>query len=433
MRPSPVLFSVCLVLGVVAGSLRADDPPRIPWLWTTATAVPSKWTSEESGYFSLVEGKNGKLYLGAAKYGANAYLLEVDPAAPKEMKVVIDAQKEIGNGATGFAAQAKFHTRNNVGSSGKIYVGTKQGYPKEGEKRSEYLGGYPMVYDPATGKTRTYPIPVPNQGVISVTPDESRGVAYISTCSDERPTESAHFMILDLESGKYRDLGDTRHMYAFIVVDHLGRAYHPWLGGEIGRYDPRTDKLQMLKQTIDGQPITQNSPHKLLADPKSHPINWDISPDGKTLWAVAMSGNALYSYDLTGDGDTLAGKFHGPLIPAATATDCRAMCVGPDGTVWAGIAATYGKEGQWLELVSYKPGDQATKHHGRLAIQNPDYTKFTDDAGKELRWHHGVHRPTPDGPLVPRYTIMAIAAAKDGTVYMTTLYPFTLHAVKVKP
>ena len=55
-----------------------------------------------------------------------------------------------------------------------------------------------MVYDPATGRTRVYPIPVPHQGIISVTPDESRGVAYISTCSDERPVESAHFLILDL-------------------------------------------------------------------------------------------------------------------------------------------------------------------------------------------------------------------------------------------
>ena len=79
-----------------------------------------------------------------------------------------------------------------------------------------------MVYDPATGKTRVYQIPVPHQGIISVTPDESRGVAYISTCSDERPIESTHFMILDLETGKYRDLVDARHMYAFIVVDQLG-------------------------------------------------------------------------------------------------------------------------------------------------------------------------------------------------------------------
>ena len=62
-------------------------------------------------------------------------------------------------------------------------------------------------------------------------------------------------MILDLKTGKYRDLLDCQHMYAFIVVDHLGRAYHPILGGDIARYDPKTDKLERLKQTIDGKPL----------------------------------------------------------------------------------------------------------------------------------------------------------------------------------
>ena len=213
-----------------------------------------------------------------------------------------------------------------------------------------------MVYDPATGRTRVYPIPVPHQGIISVTPDESRGVAYISTCSDERPVESAHFLILDLATGKYRDLMDTHHMYAFIVVDHLGRAYHPILGGEVARYDPRTDTLTRLKQTIDGRPPTADS---LLAHPESHPINWEVSPDRKTLYAVAMSGNQLYAYDLTAEGDVLPGRRLGPLSAGAKATDCRAMCVGPDGTVWAGVAVTTAKGGQLLHVVRYRPGDPA--------------------------------------------------------------------------
>ena len=125
-----------------------------PWLWSQAYAVPKETSSEGSGYFSIVEGKNGRLYIGTAKYGSNAYLVEFDPAT-KAMKVVVDCQKEIGTSPTGFAAQAKIHTRNNVGESGKIYFATKQGYPKEGEARSSYLGGYPMVYDPATVPARS--------------------------------------------------------------------------------------------------------------------------------------------------------------------------------------------------------------------------------------------------------------------------------------
>ncbi|HZT78877.1 MAG TPA: hypothetical protein VFA26_01540 [Gemmataceae bacterium] len=109
------------------------------WLLGHAYKIPSQYTNQESGYFSIVEGKNGRICVGAAKYGVNAYLIEFDPkTAP--MKMVVDAHKVIGTDAKGFAAQSKFHTRNNVGASGKIYAGTKQGYPEKGEQRTDYKG-----------------------------------------------------------------------------------------------------------------------------------------------------------------------------------------------------------------------------------------------------------------------------------------------------
>jgi len=402
-------------------------PESPKWLYSTAYEIPKHTTSEGSGYFAIVEGKNRHIYIGAAKYGSNAYLVDFDPMA-KSMSVAVDCMKEIGLTATGFAAQAKIHTRCNVGPSGKIYFATKQGYPKEGEQRGDYPGGYPMVYDPQTGHTRVYPIPVAHQGTISITPDESRNIAYISTCSDGRPIESTHFMILNLETGAYRDLLDCQHIYAFIVIDRKGRAYHPIRGGEIARYDPAADSLDRLKQTIDGQPPAAES-H--LVDPESHPINWDISPDRATLWAVAMSGNALYSYDLTGAGDTLAGKSHGPMIPTAKSTDCRAMCAGPDGTVWMGVAAN--TDQQYLHLASYRAGASGCVDHGPIAVSNPNFTQFKDADGKDLPWHNGFYTHA-DGSLVPRYSIMGICAATDGTVYLTTLSPFTLHAIKgMKP
>lgn len=423
------LATLLVVLLISRHNSHAADPAETThqhFVWSTAHRIPAELTSEESGYFSIIEGKNKRIYIGTAKYGDNAYLVEFDPLTQK-LRTVLDAEKEIGVDRKGFAAQAKFHTRNNVGKSGRIYLATKQGYPKDGEQRTDYPGGHPMVFDPTTGKTRVYDIPVKHHGVISITPDESRGVAYISTCDDARPIESTHFMILDLTSGEYRDLMDCRHMYSFIVVDHLGRAYHPILDGGIARYDPRMGQLERLKQTIDGQPTTRES---LLADPNSHPINWDISPDRRTLYAVAMSGNQLYSYDLTGEGDTLTGRSLGPLIPSAKATDCRAMCVAPDGTVWAGVAATFEGRGQFLHVMSWRPGDKSPTDHGPIAISNPDYETFTDDSGKTKQWHHGVYKLS-DGKLLPRYVIMGICAAGDGTVYLTTLYPFTVHAIRI--
>lgn len=416
---------LCLALASNGFARADDDPPKRQWLPATAYAIPKETTNQGSGYFSIVTGKNDRLYIGTAKYGVNSYLVEFEPVQ-KKMRVVVDTHKEIGTSATGFAAQSKIHTRNNVGPSGKIYFATKQGYPEKDEKRSDYPGGYPMVYDPKTETTRVYPIPIPHQGIISITPDESRGVAYISTCADSRP-DSSHFMILDLETGRYRDLIDCQHIYAFIVVDWLGRAYHPIQGGEIARYDPRTDKLERLKQTIDGQPPTVESN---LALPETHPINWDISPDGKTLFAVPMSTNQLFAYDLTAEGETLPGRAAGILIPGAKSTDCRAMCVGPKGDVWMAVTERDAHVGSLLHLVYMCACDTAPKDLGPVAIRNPDYTEFKDSSGKELPWHHGLIK-LPDGTTTTRHVTMGITEGPGGLVYILALAPYTL--IEVQP
>ncbi len=422
--PHALAFLLAAFVGLPL--LRAAEPLPSKRLPATAHAIPKETTSEGSGYFSIVEGRNGRLYIGTAKYRTNGFLVEFDPPT-RAMRVRVDAHKEIGTAAMGFAAQAKIHTRNNTGPSGRIYFGTKQGYPTQEESRLDYPGGYPMVYDPATGQTRVYPIPVPHQGIISVTPDEARGVAYISTCSDERPTESTHFMILDLANGTYRSLLDCRHMYAFIVVDWLGRAYHPILGGDIARYDPRTDALEQLKQTIDARPPAKES---LLAHPESHPINWDISPDGKTLYAVAMSGNQLYRYDLTQAGPSLRGRSLGKLLADAERTDCRALCVGPTGTLWAAVWGASKSAGNYLHVVSWRDGDSAPRDHGAMIVGNPDYTPFKDASGKPLPYHHGMKR-LADDTLVPLYH-MGICEGRDGTVNVLTIAPYTLHRIAAK-
>ena len=425
-----IRLALCVACGwLLLVASASAQPPEKPWLYTTARAIPKNLTNQGSGYFSIIEGKNGRLYIGTAKYGENAYLVEYDPVT-QQMTVVVDCMKEIGSTATGFAAQAKIHTRNNVGASGKIYFGTKQGYPEKekNEKFTDYPGGYPMVYDPETRTTKVYPIPVPHHGIISVTPDEVRNVAYVSTCSDERPVESSRFLKLDLATGKYQDLGETNHVYAFIVVDSLGRAYHPLRGGDILRYDPKTDKVERLKQTIDGAPPTAES-H--LADENSHPINWEIAPTRKTLYAVPLGGNQLYSYDLTQKGDVLPGKSLGKLCATAESTDCRAMCVAPTGIVWAAVTAAYGKGRSFAQLVQYKPNDPAPVEVGPLAVRNPEFTTFTDRKLVPYPWHQGFRR-FGDGNLIPTSVMLGICATREAQ-YVLSLAPFTLLEARNRP
>jgi sugar lactone lactonase YvrE len=343
------------------------------------------------------------------------------------MRVAVDAHKAIGIDLKGFGSQSKIHTRNNTGASGKIYFGTKQGYPDPAkEKREDYPGGYPMVYDPAADTTKVYPIPVPHHGINSVTPDESRGIVYFSTCSDGRPGpgENSIFGYVDLKTGKATEIMDTRHIYGFICIDYLGRAYHPTLEGKIVRYNPDTKQTEVLLQTIDGKTPAPGDGTN-LAEEKGHPINWDITPDGKTLYSLPMAANNIYSYDLTQEGNVLKGKSHGELIPGAKQTDCRAMCVGPTGIAWAAITENVDGFGSKLHLVSYQAGDAATKDHGVVKVTNPDFTEFKDKDGKDLPFHGGFVKQS-DGTMLTKYVILGVCQAKSGAVYILALHPYSV-------
>jgi sugar lactone lactonase YvrE len=406
-----------LVLSSLCSLCLCGESSSAEWLLAHAYKIPSQYTNQESGYFSIIEGHNGRLYVGAAKYGVDAYLIEFDPRA-ETMKMVLDVHQVIGSRATGFAAQAKIHTRNNVGASGKIYVGSKQGYPEKGEKRTDYPGGYVITYDPKTGQAEHFGIAKAHHGIISVMPDEARRVAYVSTCSDDRPIDHTHFMILDLKKKTYRDLGDMEHPFAFIVLDDRGRAYHPVRGGRIARFDPDADKLEKLAVTVDSNP----PPVSITRDGAI--LNWETSPERKMLFAVEMTTNQVFTFDLTAQGDKVPGRSRGPLLPDAKRTDCRAMCVSADGTMWAAVTDQGAPEGAVMHLVSLRPGDKAPRDHGPVGIANPDYTKFVDREGKPLPWHHTV-RKAKDGTLTP-WQPLGICAARDGTVYVVTLAPFTL-------
>jgi hypothetical protein len=383
-----------------------------------AYKLPSEYTNQESGYFSIIEGKNGKLYIGCAKYGVNAYLVEFDPKTEKT-RMVMDVHEVIGSKATGFAAQAKLHTRNNVGTvTGKIYVGSKQGYPEKGESRDAYPGGYVLTHDPKTGKNEHFGIARPKHGIISVMPDEESGLAYVSTCSDSRPIDHTHFMVLDLKTKQYTDLGDMEHSYAFVVLDEKRRALHPVRGGLVARYDPATKVLDKLSITVDGKPV----PKELAKEGAIQ--NWDTTADRKTLYCVEMTTNQLFAFDLTAAGDALPGRALGQLLPHSTDTDCRALAVGPDGTVWMAVTDRKWPDGGLAHLVSYSPGDSAPKDHGGIGIKNPDYVTLTGPDGKPKPWHHTL-RKEKDGTRTP-WQPLGIAAAADGTPYVLTLAPFTL-------
>ena len=70
----------------------------------------------------------------------------------------------------------------------------------------------------------------------------------------------------------------------------------------------------------------------------------------------------------------------------------------------------------------------APRDLGPLAVENPDYTAFQDGEGKPLPFRHGLRR-LDDGTMLPQIP-MGICAARDGTVYVTVISPFTLLAIR---
>lgn len=423
----PPTFTRRQLLAATAGAVlarpgRAATPEAgLRWLPAHAYHIPSRYTTEESGYQSLGEGKDGKLYIGAAKYGFNAYLLEFDPHS-EELEVAIDVMKTIGSSVTGFAAQAKIHTPDVCAPSGRIYCGSKQGYPKEGEKRDDYPGGYPLVFDPKTRSVKAYPIPFPHCGVISHVPDEARRISYISTCDDARPEESSHFMVLDWKTETYRDLGDLHRSFAYIQRDYRERALHVARDARVGAYDPASQQLTMLKMTLDGR---RPEPGSFLWE--NHPLELGMSPEGKTLYMLPLSENALYIADLTRPDDDLPLRRFAPMLSGAPekGTDCRAVDVDRHGIVWAVVRQDL-PEGKFAHhLVRFDPRRGQSRDLGVLYVTNPDYENFTDAEGKPKPWHHGFWT-TSDGKLTPLHAHMAIKAARDGTVWVTIIAPFTL-------
>jgi hypothetical protein len=209
------------------------------------------------------------------------------------------------------------------------------------------------------------------------------------------------------------------------VLDNQGRAYHPVRNGKIARYDPKTKKLDKLDIIVDGQA----PPYALIKDGTEKKgehgvvLNWEASPDGKTLWCVEMSTNQIYSFDLTANGAKIPGKSHGPILANVKSTDCRGMCTDNKGKIWMCVTSPT-PAGSQCYLVSYAPGAKAARNHGKVGLADPKDVQWTDAKGKPLPWHHAV-RKEKDGTHTP-WVPLGIAASADGSVNVLTLSPLLL-------
>ncbi len=410
------LAMLLLVLTAAAG--RAQDAPAAAkpptYIFSHAYHVLPGTHNNESGYFSLCEGLDGDLYIGTAKYGENAYLVEFDPRTGQQ-RIVIDTNKLCGVNGKGYAAQAKIHTRNFVGPSGQIYIGSKQGYAKEGDT-SKYPGGYVMSYDPRTVRGTNLGMPMEGQGVIDVSADETRGLLYAVTCEEQ------HWMIGELKGGKYRDLGQRLTPYATTLIASDGRASTLTNDFQLAQYDPTTQKVTVRPIDVGGKAWSR-------PDAQSVPT-WVLAPDQRHAYLILMNDPTLLEIDLMSEGPSVSSTNHGKMIEGKNPDSRCALSVSPDGGVYALVRIDNdpGFGGGYVNhLLRFDPKAKAVKDLGVLAIENPEFVNLVGADGKPVPFSNGGAK-LPDGTMIPVY-MMSLMVAHDGSVYVTTISPFTLHRI----
>lgn len=398
---------VLLTFGICAHS----EPPS--YVAATAFHILPETTSEESGYFSLSESLDGAIHVGTAKYNHNSFLVEFDPRNGRQ-RVVLDTHKTCGLSASGYAAQSKIHTRNFVGPSGKVYVGSKQGYRTEGDTQ-EYPGGYVMTYKPRTGRAENLGMPFPGQGVIDVVADEARRRLYVVSCEDQ------HWMLGGLAGAPWRELGPLLTPYATTLIDARGVASVVTKDFQLAQCDPATDRVITRPIFFDGKQWARTNSSAI-------PI-WQLDADGRHAWLILMNDPTLLRIDLQSTGEHVDAESRGLMLEGKNPDSRCALTIHPDGKIYALIRIdnTSGFGSGYLHhLVRYDPARKKHEDLGVLRIQNPDYFDWSPGPDGKPRPHtHGFHR-LPDGTLTPLHVHMALIATRDGTLYATILYPFTL-------
>ena len=414
------VLSLCALWLCRAAS--AKTPPPFRYVQAQAFHILQETHSEQSGYFSLSESLDGTIHVGTAKYNENAFLVEFDPRTGKQ-RIVLDTNQVCGLTARGYAAQAKLHTRNFVGPSGVVYVGSKQGYPAKGDT-SEYPGGYVMTYDPRTGAAKNLGMPYKGQGVIDVVADEARKRLYVVTCEEQ------HWMIGDLAGKNYREIGPLLTPYASTLIDASGRAHALTTDFQLTTHDAGTNQVITRPIELDGKRFERKSNNAIPT--------WILTPDQRKAYLILMNDPTLIEIDLVSDGAVVKAISLGKMLEGKGPDSRCALALAPDGKVYAVVRidnTTGFGAGHLHHLVRYDP--QANRHEdlGVLAVSNPDYFNPKTPDGKTVPHSHGFHR-LPDDTLTPLHHHMAMMVARDGTIYVTVIAPFTLlkiDAFQVRP
>ncbi|MEN8203781.1 MAG: hypothetical protein ABFS28_14380 [Bacteroidota bacterium] len=407
------------------GMLQNSHVSGIPYMKGRAIHILPGTHNNESGYFSLSVGRNGRIYVGTAKYDVNAYLVEFDPATEGQ-QIVLDVNQLCEVSDSGYMSQAKIHTFNYIDSKGVIYMGTKQGFmrPERGDDPWDYPGGFVLSYDPANGQASVLgQVPFKGHGVSDVVYDEKRKKAYVTTCEDTG--RLGLWYELDPETGSFKGIGPLTSLFSTTVINQDGVAFTITRDCKIASYNPATGKTRERTITCNGNPVqySYKSVQYMV-----------MAKDRQTAYFIDMQDARLYEFDLSTDQGDLQATDRGKML-RGEALDVRPnLHFGPDGKIYTAIlrkekCPESGQEFSLNHIVCYDPNTNLSQDLGVLTVENDDFFDFSQVDTTRYPYH-GFRR-LPDGTLAPVQPCLALDVSPDGTLYCTTLYPFSLIRVKL--
>jgi sugar lactone lactonase YvrE len=383
-----------------AGERPAALPCRIVF-------APEGTTTDGSGYTAIEVGKDGRVYVGAARYGDYAWLLRFDPAAkPLFMDKVVNMRQLTGERRSGINTQGKIHAKIVVGADGRVWFASKQAHeifdtrPEYGEDADGYPGGHLCYYDPKTGFSRSVGILKKQEGVVAGAIDDARGKLYY------RSEPKNVFLVYDIAAGEVRERGHLGAACRYMAMDRHGAVYTVGRGATICRYDPKTDYVEDLAVKVSGE--GGYDPPYVLA----------MGPNGK-LYGLGVSHPSIMEFDI-------ANIRNGPLLevtmrnvapaspPGYPVQDIHAAIFGKDGKLYyplntKGPLEKGGKEETHLRLIRFDPATAKVETVGIPQLEGFDEEKVKHVYTRSVKFR--------------LFYMQGAAVGADGSLYLMGIYP----------
>jgi hypothetical protein len=368
--------------------------------------APSGTTTDGSGYTALEVGRDGKVYVGAARYGGYAWLLRFDPAArPLFMDKVVSMRQLTGERRAGINTQGKIHAKIVVGADGRVWFASKQAHevfdtrPEYGADAAGYPGGHLCYYDPKTGFSRSVGILQRQEGLMGGVIDDRRGRLYY------RSEPKNHFLVYDIHTGEVQDRGHLGAACRYMAIDRHGAVYTVGRGQTLCRYDPDTGYVEDLAVQVEG-PGGYAPPYVLA-----------LGPNGK-LYGAGIAHPFVMEFDvdaLKSGARTVTMRNAAPAAPPGLPVrEVHAGVFGKDGRFYYPLNTTGprergGKPEAYLLLMRFDPATGKAEPVGVPEVVGLDEDKV----------RHAYAR----GEKYRLDYMQGAAVGADGSLYLMDIYP----------